>query len=188
MYSLPLKPCACSRRHSRAPSLSFPLLVHKQVLPKAAMPPQTMNRQHPMRIRNVELPAAPRPAALQEQADNLPRVVPSISASRFHLYGQRRDWWLSHSTLFGSVPTTLRRLPPKHCHHSQVLVRQNSLPLKLCACWRRHSRAPHPRSRPPVICSSCAAFFAGQHIFAAGRLRTAAWPGRFPMARIKVAA
>ena len=82
-----------------------------------------MNRQHLMQIRNVGLPAAPRPAALQEQADNLPRVVPSISASRFHLYGQRRDWWLSHSTLFGSVLTTLRRLPPKHCHHSQVLVR-----------------------------------------------------------------
>jgi hypothetical protein len=36
-----------------------------------------------------------------------------------------------------------------------------------------------------VVCplANSAAFFAGQHIFAAGRLRTAAWPGRFPMAR-----
>ena len=91
-----------------------------------------------------------RTAALQEQADNLPRAGSFFSASCFHLCGQHQDWWLSFATGPGSVPTTLRRLPPKHCHHSQVVVRQNSLPSKLCACCRWHSRAPCLAARHEV--------------------------------------
>ena len=109
-----------------------------------------MNRQRPMQIRNVGLPAAPRTTALQEQAGNLSRVGSLFSASCFHLCGQHQDWWLSLATGCGSVPTTLRRLPPKHCHHSQVVVRQNSLPSKLCACCRWHSRAPCLAARHEV--------------------------------------
>ena len=106
------------------------------------MPPQTMNRQHPMQIRNFGLPAAPRTAALQEQSDNLPGVGSFFSASCFHLCGQHQDWWLSLATGIGSVPTTLRRLLPKHCHRPQVLARRYSLPLKLRLCCRWYSRAP----------------------------------------------
>ena len=92
--------------------------------------------------RNIISSGSSSSAALQEQADNLPRAGSFFSASCFHLCGQHQDWWLSLATGPGSVPTTLRRLPPKHCHHSQVLARQNSLPSKLCACCRWHSRAP----------------------------------------------
>ena len=76
-----------------------------------------------MHIRNVGRAASPRAAALQEQADNLPRVGSFFSASCFHLCGQHQDWWISLATGAGSVSITLRRLPPKHCHHSQLLVR-----------------------------------------------------------------
>ena len=76
-----------------------------------------------MHIRNVGRAAAPWAAALQEQADNLPRGGAFFSASCFHLFGQHQDWWISLATGRVSVSITLRRLSSKHYHHLQVLVR-----------------------------------------------------------------